>query len=397
MLAAALLAGCTSGPPAASPEDGPTEEPTPVVASDQQVHRLLAQRARALAAGRRADFTQTTAPGPGRRDQLRSFDVLGQLPVGDVSYVVSSVRKVGDSDVTRVATLQLVRLDGFDPRPVAATHLLDLVEGPSGWHVERDRLAPSGLIASPWALPGARVRTADGLAVVLDEQSGQQADRLLRLLEEARAATETWVPYDLTRDVLVVAPSTAAPLRDAGFQPVEIQRTGAIVTSVTDRSGGFVASRMVLVPASLREDDATLLNVLRHELAHLAVGRRDSDLPLWIVEGLAEWASWRGVVEVRIATTAVTAARTGEGITAMPPDLDFRSPDSGTAYGVAWYAMTWLEQQYGPEAPYALLQALTEADATGDREVSRVLDEKYGVTTDELAQRSGDLIDATFE
>ena len=359
--------------------------------------RLLARRERAIVAGRRKAFTRTTAPGAGRRAQLEVFDVLGAFPVARASYVVSSVDRVGATEVTRVGSLMLVRLDGFDARPVAASHVLDLVHTRSGWRVRRDRLAHSGLIASPWHLPGARIRMADGLALVLDQGSQRQGDRLARLIQEARSATRSHVPYPLPRRLLVLAPSTAKALRDAGFQPFEIQRTGGIVAQVQDRVGEFAAERMVLVPAILREDDDRLRNVLRHELAHLAIGHRDRGMPYWIVEGLAEWASWRDDVSFRISSTAVAAARTGRGITEMPSNLDFRGPESGTAYGIAWFAMKWLEQEHGPGAPYALLNRLRQQQAASDQEVSRVLQREYGLSSDELAANAGDLIDATFE
>ena len=397
-LVTSLLAGCSGsaspGPPTPA---GPEQAPAPTVASEREVRQLLDRRERAIVGGRRTAFTDTTAPGPGRRAQLAVFDVLDDLPVARTSYVVSSIDRVDDTDVTRVAALMLVRLQGFEPQPVAATHVLDLVRRPSGWRVRRDRLAPSGLIASPWELEGARIRTAEGVALVLDQQSRDQGDRLVRLFQEARTTTRSYVPYPFPQDVLVLAPSTTRVLRDAGFQPVEIQRTGGIVRGVEDRTGDVVAARMVLVPETLRQDDAELRNVLRHELAHMAIGQRDSDLPLWIVEGLAEWASWRGDVSFRISTAAVQAAEAGAGITEMPSDIDFRSQDSGTAYGIAWFAMRWLEQQHGAGAPYALLDRLGRERASGEPEVSRILQREYGVTSDELAARAGDLIAATFE
>lgn len=368
-----------------------------MVAPEREVVRLLARRERAIVAGRREAFARTTAPGAGRRPQLEVFDVLRALPVASASYVISSVDRLRRTEVTRVASLMLVRLDGFDARPVAATHVLDLVHTRSGWRVRRDQLAHSGLIASPWYLPGARIRVAYGLALVLDHGSRHRGDRLLRLIREARSATRSHVPYPLPRRLLVIAPSTVRALRDAGFQPFEIQRTGGLVAQVQDRVGEFAAERMVLVPAILREDDDRLRNVLRHELAHLAIGHRDRGLPYWIVEGLAEWASWRDDVTFRISSTAVAAARTGRGITEMPSDIDFRGPDGGTAYGIAWFAMKWLEQEHGPNAPYALLDRLRQRQAASDQEVSQVLERQYGVTTDELAERAGDLIDASFE
>jgi hypothetical protein len=115
------------------------------------------------------------------------------------------------------------------------------------------------------------------------------------------------------------------------------------------------------------------------------------------VEGLAEWASWRGDPTFSIATSAVRAAESDQGITRMPPDADFRSRRSGTAYGIAWFAMRWLETVHGPRAPYTLLDRAIEEKAFRDRAVSRLLHREYDVTTDELAQHAGELIADSFQ
>jgi hypothetical protein len=93
-----------------------------------------------------------------------------------------------------VSAQLLVRLEGFDTRPVPASHVLELEQREERWRVLRDRTAPSQVVAAPWTLPGARVRTADGVILVLDRRSAGQGDRLLRLAGAARVATESYVP-----------------------------------------------------------------------------------------------------------------------------------------------------------------------------------------------------------
>jgi hypothetical protein len=195
----------------------------------------------------------------------------------------------------------------------------------------------------------------------------------------------------------MLAPSTNDTLRDDGFGSDTIERLGGIAREVDDRHGDVVTDRIVLVPDMLRQSDDALLTLIRHEFAHVAVAQRDRRMPLWVVEGLAEWASWRGDPTFSIATSAVRAAERDEGITRMPPDADFRSSRSGTAYGVAWFAMRWLETVHGPQAPYTLLDRAVEEKAYGDPAVSRVLHREFDVTSDELAQRAGELIADTFE
>jgi hypothetical protein len=290
-----------------------------------------------------------------------------------------------------------VRLDGFDPRAVPASHVLELERDHDTWRVLRDRTAPSQVVAAPWTLQGAQVRTAEGVILVLDRRSADQGDRLLRLAAAARASTETYVPYPRRQGIVMLAPSTTDTLRDDGFGSDTIERLGGIAREVDDRHGDVVTERVVLVPDMLRRTDDVLLTLIRHEFAHVAIGQRDHRMPLWIVEGLAEWASWRGDPTYSIATSAVRAAESSDGITDMPSDIDFRDGDSGTAYGIAWFAMRWLETTHGPRAPYTLLDRALEEKAFGHRAVSRLLERQYDVTSDELAQRAGELIADTFE
>ena len=339
----------------------------------------------------------TTVAGADRRSQVAAFEALVDLPVATATYDVSSIDRVDEGAVTRVSAQLLVRLDGFDPRPVAASHVLELQQGEHGWRVLRDRFAPSQVVAAPWTLAGAQVRKGDGVILVLDRRSADQGDRLLRLAQEAREATSSYVPFPLDHGVVVLAPSTIDTLRDDGFRPEEIQRLGGIAREVDDRDGDPVASRVVLVPEMLRQTDDVLLNLIRHEFAHVAIGQRDRRMPLWIVEGLAEWASWRGDTTYQIATSAVRAAEDGDGVTAMPSDTEFRSAGSGTAYGIAWFAMRWLETNRDARAPYDLLDAVASKRAFRDRDVSRLLERDFGVTADELAGLAGELIADTFE
>jgi hypothetical protein len=317
--------------------------------------------------------------------------------VARASYDVTSVDEVADRGLTSVSAQLLVRLEGFDPRPVPASHVLELEHHDDGWRVLRDRTAPSQVVAAPWTLAGARVRTSEGLVLVLDRRSDDQGDRLLGLAAEARDATASYVPYPRRHGVVMLAPSTTDTLRDDGFGSDTIERLGGIAREVDDRHGDVVTDRVVLVPEMLGRSDDVLLTLLRHEFAHVAIAQRDERMPLWVVEGLAEWASWRGDPSYTIATSAVRDAESPGGVTRMPPDVDFRDDDSGTAYGIAWFAMRWLETVHGPRAPYDLLDRAVEEKAFRGPEVSRLLQRQYGVTSDELAQRAGELIADTFE
>ncbi len=124
------------------PRRGRRWQPTPAVASEQEVDRLLARRARAIRGRPAPGFLDTASPGPGSAGAGELLRGPRELPVASAAYEVSPIDRVDGRDVTRVATQLLVRLDGFDPRPVAASHVLELEQGEQGWRVVRTGWRP---------------------------------------------------------------------------------------------------------------------------------------------------------------------------------------------------------------------------------------------------------------
>ncbi len=199
----------------------------------------------------------------------------------------------------------------------------------------------------------------EGVILVLDRRSEDQADRLTRLAQGSRRSP---APGPLHRDQgWWCWPRHDRHVPDDGFGR-GTSGWAASLRAVDDRDGDVVASRVVLVPEMLRQAGDVLLNLIRHEFDPRGDRRRDHRLPLWIVEGLAEWASWRADPTSQIATVGGAEAEEDGGVTRMPPDGDFRSAGPGTATAIAWFAMRWLETNHGGEAPYDLL-----ADAAAKR------------------------------
>ncbi|MGH3346894.1 MAG: hypothetical protein ACRDO4_07910 [Nocardioides sp.] len=386
-----IATACTSSSP---DPPGAERDAGPVAASERDVKRLLARRERAIEKGRRTLFAATV----GRRDrdgQLAWFEVLTRLPVADIEHDVAGVRLMPGTDVTEVSLQMTVRLRGFDRRPVAASHVLELTRADQGWRVARDRFALSQMMSAPWMMADARVRVTDDVILLLDGRSEEQADRLVRLASEALVATRGQVPFGWHDQVVVLAPSSVTPLRNEGYQVEQIKLLGGIATEVDNLAGKPVGRRVLLAPQMLDETDDAVRTLLRHEFAHVAIGERDRALPLWVSEGMAEWSSWDGQDSFRIATSAVEAAE--RGIEKMPEDAEFRGTDPARAYGIAWFALRWLEDEHGDGTPWQVLELAQRHRRSGERAFSKALDKRWGVSIDELAKRAGTLIDETFE
>lgn len=397
LLLLCLVAGCSGDPQAGPAPSSPTTSTTPSVPSGayDALDRLLDRRARAILAKDRATFLATTAPGPGRAHQLAWYGPLTRLPLAKVSYDVRLVDPHGTAHATRVEADMLVQLgSGFDPAPVPVDHVLTVSHTAGRWKVVEDRADRSQISFAPWLLPHVRFTITDRALVVYDQDSARQADRISRLADEAVATDADHIPYEWPRKVVILAPSSTAPLRYEGFDPVEIQHLGGVAYPIRGPDEQVTGSRIVVAPVMLKQDDQDLLTVLRHEVAHVAIGEHDEQDPVWVVEGIAEYVAHLGDGRLYIATSAVQAAQ--DGVDQMPPDGLFHSGDWGVNYGIAWWAMQVLALRHGPDAPFDLVDAMHAREPMDFHEESALLDDRYQVTTDELAHQAGELIRTTF-
>lgn len=358
------------------------------------VEALLRRRSRAILAEDRAGFVATTAPGRGRTAQLGWYAPLTSLPLAKVSYDVRLVDPHGTAQHTRVEADMLVQVAGFDPAPIPVSHVLDVRKGSGGYRVVQDRASRDQVSYAPWLLPGVRFTITDHALVAYDRGSSDQAGRVERLADEAITHVDDVIPYDWSRKVVFLMPSTTAPLRYEGFDPVEIHNLGGVAYPIRGPDEHETGSRVMIAPVMLKQDDRDLSTVLRHEVAHVAIGTHDDLDPVWVVEGIAEYVAQLGDPTKFIASSAVKAA--DDGIDQMPPDGTFHSGDWGVNYGIAAWSMEWLALRHGPRAPFTVVDAMHAKEPIDFHEESHLLDQEYQVTTDELAQRAGDLIGQTF-
>jgi hypothetical protein len=158
----------------------------------------------------------------------------------------------------------------------------------------------------------------------------------------------------------------------------------------------LASTRFVLHPRLLSRGGQGRARLIRHELTHVALGRRDDHAPVWLSEGLAEYVSVRPLPPERrgVSQTAVDAARAG--FTDLPGDADFNDADSRVHYGESWWACEYVAASFGEPTLWSLLDQLDDPalDATGRNDVLRAW---IGIGTRQLAERAGKLLLLTFD
>ena len=383
-LATVALTGCAGS-------GGEDPGPSPAAAPPDVVHaldRALDARAHVV---RRADpgaFSRLVGGGRAFRDRQQTwFGNLTQLPVAQLSYRADPGSLVREGDAYRVTVTESLQLAGYDAAPV--TREARYRFAPATRHPGRFRL--TGVAESdpqPWDTGPVEVREGDGMLGVFDAGSVDQAPELISSVEDGIATVSAEVPYDWPGTVVVYALSDAAFLD--GLEDVPGDDPGDLDAVAFPAGKG---TRFVINPRVVDRPGPERDRLVRHELTHVAVGTRDDEAPVWLSEGLAEYVSVRPLApeDRRIPEAAVAAAETG--VDDLPDDATFNDEDSEAHYGLAWWAVEYVADAYGDDAPWRLLDAMAAPGAEPDG----VLRHQLGTSTHELARQADRLIVSLYE
>jgi hypothetical protein len=229
---------------------------------------------------------------------------------------------------------------------------------------------------------------------IFDEGSVGSARAIVSSTEDAIGSVAAAVPYSWPRSVVVYAPSDTAFLTSLegvpGDDPASLD---AVAFTVAAAPGGPVAAtRVVLNPRMLGRGTAERDRLIRHEVTHVAVGQHDDRAPVWLSEGIAELVSVQPMApqDRLVPEAAVRQARAG--VEDLPEDATFNDADSGVHYAVAWWACQYVSDAFGDRTLWDLLDAMDQPGADDDR----ILEERLGLTSQDLAEKAGRMIEATF-
>ena len=174
-----------------------------------------------------------------------------------------------------------------------------------------------------------------------------------------------------SRRVTVVLPDSQQEATDVVGPAVDLDQLAAVATS----------DRVVLNPRTfLTLTEVGRKLVLTHEVMHLASrAATGPNTPLWLVEGLADYAGYRELgVPLAVAAGQVAAGlRRGAPVTTLPSRTDFdgANPNLAATYEQAWLAVLRIVERYGQDRLLALYRATGAAasPAAADRAFTTVL------------------------
>jgi hypothetical protein len=188
------------------------------------------------------------------------------------------------------------------------------------WGVLEDRTAVDADTAKrlePWLFPGLRATTTAHVLVIGERRHTAQLRRLAATLEAvAGDVRKVWPERGWNGRVVAYATTATSFVRSwygrsaagdsgNGDRAAFVAKVAALGSPGSPgRPAGAV--RMVLTPYLLQGRRPGYVDILRHEMTHVATARLSGGVPVWLVEGAAEYTGFAR----RTASGALDAATT---------------------------------------------------------------------------------------
>jgi hypothetical protein len=404
LVAVALVAGTLALRPAL--RVGPRQRPQQAAqgpaargAADPraEVPKLLAKRAKAILGGDRAAFLATVDRRRTAyyRDQARLFARLRTVPFSAAEYQVTDERNWATPTVRRRYAPDRVylphvelryRFKGQDASPVLGRLYYTFVLTGAGWRIGGQDDARPALRddVEIWdAGPVRTLRTARTL--VVHHPAGEAfARRLLAAAERAFGQVAAAWPGRWERKVVILVPrdqDEAERLVGArDLSPVAAVAASSVESGAVER---VLGNRIVVNPTVLAPyDPLNLQTVVTHEMTHVATRVLGSRVPLFLVEGFADYAALRPLARYPLAATRPSLAervRAGRFDSRLPSSRELRGRDGVVAYEEGSTFCAWVAASLGEDRLRALYRAFAGAGALSTAELDRGFRKVLGV------------------
>lgn len=361
LLAATLLAGGCSGDEYVAPPPAPRGEvadPATAAATVTALQDALDDPAAAADLGADASSADLLASIARNVAALRLTDVT-------LAYVTETGATDGE-DAWEGLVAVTWRFEGFDRASAR-------IEVPVSFADGGRTIAAVGADAKRaplWLTGPVVVRRVPG-AVVVASGGASDVDTYARRARRAVAATR---PALGRGDGLVVeVPADGEELRRALGADRGAYDAIAAVTAPVDGSSAPRSSVHVFVNRSVYDglDPVAAQVVMTHETVHAVTGAAlVRGVPLWLVEGFADYIALRDVAlpASRTAAQVIRQVRRDGLPDALPADSEFDAGAShlGTLYESAWQVVVTLAEQRGADAVVAFYRDVLSGTALDD-------------------------------
>jgi hypothetical protein len=389
---AASAPGARVGTPSPS-RPGTSASP---VSPQAQVVRLLASRGDAVMRHDKAAFLRTVDPQ--RRtfyqSQAALFDHMATVPFASFSYdVPDPLRDVGSDRARRryaptaVSMFPVEASFGFrgqDASPFLARFYYTFAITRSGWRIAGQDDVPQPLRSDVEIWDAAPVQTVSTSRTLVVFHPGDAilARRLLTVAERGYAQVAASWSASWDKRVVILVPRDQREAQRL-VQSRNLSDVAAVTSSAIEAGPlHHLLGNRIIVNTSLVKGYRTLdlQVVLTHEMTHVATRGIGVGVPLYLVEGFADYTALRPLdAPVRITRPSLAlAVRAGRFTGRLPTRSQLVGSDAALAYDEGSTFCLWVASTFGERKLQALYSSFGDlsTDATRqdeDRRFRRVL------------------------
>jgi len=392
---AASVPGAQRGTPGASSSSRPGASASPL-SPRAQVVQLLASRADAVLRHDKAAFLRTVDPQ--RRAFYQSqavlFDRMATVPFASFSYSVpdpledlGSARARQRYAPTAVSMFPVEASFGFrgqDKSPFLARFYYTFAVTRSGWRIEGQDDLPPPLRSDVeiWDAGPVRTVSTSRTLVVFHPGDATLAGRLLTVAERGYAQVAASWSGSWDKRVVILVPRDQLEaqrlVRSRSLSEVAAVTSSAIEAGPLHR---LLGNRIIVNTSLVKSYQALDLQVvLTHEMTHAATRGIGVGVPLYLVEGFADYTALRPLnAPLRVTRPSLAlAVRTGRFTGKLPTRSQLVGRDAALAYDEGSTFCLWVASTYGERKLQVLYSSFGDlpTDATRqdeDRRFRRVL------------------------
>ena len=342
---------------------------------------LLSELSEALDSGTRQEAIALAATGDKAAARTLSyiFDNVNELGIDDLSmrFVDENAGRVSASAGAEafVADVELAwRIGGFDEGTSQMEVSLTLAES-SGGAAFVSAAGDYGNRAPLWLLENLAVRQSRNALVMVADQA--EVDRFLALADRAVADVRKVLPRWRGKLVVEVPGSQDQLNRTLAANEDAYDAIAAITTTVDGSLSPSSPNHISVNPpvfGKLGNDGAQI--VMSHEATHVATDAATSSMPVWLLEGFADYVALAHVdLPVSVTASQILRDVRNAGVPDTLPTGDNFDPanqDLGAVYESAWLACRFLAEENGERDLIAFYNAV-ERDSSVSDAFSRIL------------------------
>lgn len=293
------------------------------------------------------------------------------------------------------------QLSGFDTTLITRTAGFGFVTRAGRTYIASDRTIHDHLFPGyqpdPWDVEAVTVvRSAYGIGV-FDQGAIAQQKVVMAALGKAVAGVGSDLPYAWTRNVVLYAMTGSGfPTALTSTSGGDLRHLGA-VTYPLDPTAPGADSRVLLLDGALESGSADIARIIRHEVTHVALGDEATGVPLWLIEGIAEYEGAKAIPAAQRRIPAIAIQRARQKIRGLPATATFHDGDQDWHYAVSWMACQYIVQTGGEPLLWAVLDGMNNGGlGTTDLHQDLVLDQVLGMNSAQLAAHAIALIRSTY-